>query len=141
MSPRQCTSDYTATTPVSASPRTISCSGGSANNYTFNTTATAQLTIGKASLVVTPDAKSRTYGQAAPTYTFGVTGFQNSETAATAAGYVAPTCTSDYTATTPVSASPRTISRSGGSANNYTFNTTATAQLTNSVEVIDDHRQ
>ena len=101
---------------------------GSSNN--FGQSPAPTLTVSKASLVVTPDAKSRTYGQAAPTYTFGVTGFQNSETAATAAGYVAPTCTSDYTATTPVSASPRTISCSGGSANNYTFNTTATAQLT-----------
>ena len=87
------------------------------------------LTISKATLVVTPDAKTRTYGQAAPAYTFSVTGFQNSETAGTAAGYVAPTCTSDYTPTTPVSASPRTITCSGGSANNYMFNTTATAQL------------
>ncbi|MDX6480075.1 MAG: hypothetical protein QOG85_585, partial [Gaiellaceae bacterium] len=87
-----CTSDYTTTTNVAASPRTISCSGGSANNYSFNTSATANLTVTKASLTVTPDPQSRTYGQAAPSYTFSVTGFQNGQTAGTASGYVAPSC-------------------------------------------------
>ncbi len=125
-----CTSTYTATTSVASSPLTISCSGGSATNYSFNTTATAALTIAKASLTVTPAAKSRTYGDAVPAYTFGVSGFKNGETALTAAGYVAPTCTSTYTATTSVASSPLTISCSGGSATNYSFNTTATAALT-----------
>jgi len=108
---------------------TISCSGGSADDYTFNTTATAQLTVSAKVLTVTPDAKSRTYGDAAPTYTFNVTGFANGDTAGTAAGYVAPTCSSSYSSTTPVSASPLTISCSGGSADDYTFDTTATANL------------
>jgi len=125
-----CGSDYTHTTPVADSPRTISCSGGSADNYSFNTDATAQLTISKASLTVTPDDGSRTYGQDAPLYTFTITGFVNGQDATTASGYTAPTCGSDYTHTTPVADSPRTISCSGGSADNYSFNTDATAQLT-----------
>jgi len=83
----------------------------------------------KSTLTVTPDAKSRTYGDAAPTYTFDVTGFILGDTAGTAAGYVAPTCSSSYSSTTPVSASPLTISCSGGSADDYTFDTTATANL------------
>ena len=79
---------------------------------------------------MTPDPKFRTYGQAAPTYTFGVTGFQNSETELTAGGYVAPSCTSDYSATTNVADSPRLITCSGGSATNYLFDTTATSTVT-----------
>ena len=211
-----CTSAYTPATPVASSPLTITCSGGSATNYTFSTTATALLTIGKANqaalvitgtsspatygstqtlgttggsgtgavsystgastacsvvgnvltitassgscsvtatkagdpnynatssstvaitpakavLTVTPDPQSRTYGQAAPAYTFSVTGFAPGENAGTAAGYVAPACTSAYTPATPVASSPLTITCSGGSATNYTFSTTATALLT-----------
>ena len=125
-----CTSAYTSTTAVSAGPLTISCSGGSADNYTFDTSATAALTIAKKSLTVTPDAKSRTFGDAAPTYTFQVTGFVSGEDASTAAGYVAPVCGSSYTSTTAVSASPLTITCSGGSADDYTFDTSATASLT-----------
>ena len=59
-----------------------------------------------------------------------MTGFRNSENAGTAAGYVAPVCTSAYTSATPVADSPLTITCSGGSATNYTFDTTATAVLT-----------
>src|SRR5204862_376542 len=62
--------------------------------------------------------------------TFSVTGFQNGQNAGTASGYSAPSCTSDYTTTTTVAQSPRTISCSGGSADNYSFDTSATANLT-----------
>ena len=95
-----------------------------------NASGTVAIAIGKVSLTVTPDAKSRTYGQAIPTYTFSVTGFVNGETTGTAAGYVAPSCTSGYTTSTPVAGSPLTITCSGGSATNYAFDTSATAQLT-----------
>ena len=208
-----CTSAYTVSTPVASSPLTISCAGGSATDYTFDTSATAQLTIARADqlitfgalanktygdpdfsvgatassglavtftsatpavcsvtgttvhlvaaggctiranqagdanwnpapqiaqgfavstavLTVTPDAQSRTYGQTAPLYTFSVTGFAPGENAANAAGYVAPSCTSAYTVSTPVASSPLTISCAGGSATDYTFDTSATAQLT-----------
>ena len=108
---------------------TITCSGGSATNYTFTTAATATATVIKATLTVTPDAKSVTYGDAAPTLTFNVNGFKNSQTAANAAGYVAPTCSSSYT-TTSVALTPVAISCSGGTATNYIFNTTATASIT-----------
>ena len=124
-----CSSAYSSTTAVSASPLTITCSGGSADNYTFDTSASAQLTVSAKVLTVTPDAKSLTYGDAAPTHTFNVAGFAGGESAGTAAGYVAPICSSAYSSTTAVSASPLTISCSGGSADNYTFDTTATANL------------
>jgi hypothetical protein len=131
-----CSSSYSSTTTLSSSPVIISCSGGSADDYTFDTTATAELTVSAKSLLVTPDAKSRTYGEAAPTYTFDVTGFVNGDTAGTAAGYSAPSCSSSYSSTTPVSASTVTISCSGGSADDYTFDTTATAQLTVSAKLL-----
>ncbi len=59
-----------------------------------------------------------------------VTGFRNSETTGSAAGYVAPSCSSAYTTSSPVSPPTLTVSCSGGSATNYTFDTSATAQLT-----------
>ena len=101
------------------------------SNYSLMLSGTTvNFTISKASLTVTPDDGSRTYGQDAPLYTFTITGFVNGQDATTASGYTAPTCGSDYTHTTPVADSPRTISCSGGSADNYSFNTDATAQLT-----------
>lgn len=116
-------------TSTAGTTHTITCSGGLATNYTFTTTATATATVTKATLTVTPDAKSVNYGDAAPTLTFNVNGFRNSQTASTAAGYSAPTCSSSYT-TTSVAGTPVTISCSGGSATNYIFNTTTTASIT-----------
>jgi len=89
---------------------------------------TGSVTIGPAPLVVTPNPISLSFGSPVPAYAFTVTGFKNGETPLTAADYVAPTCTSPYTSTTPVST--LTITCSGGSARNYTFTTTATATLT-----------
>ncbi len=77
--------------------------------------------IAKATLNVAPDAQSMVFGDPVPTYTFDITGWFHGDTAGTAAGFVAPTCTSSYTPTTPTSSSPLTISCSGGSADNYTF--------------------
>ena len=82
----------------------------SSDNVHSGSSNNTNLTVNKATLTVTPDPQSRTYGQAAPSYTFSVTGFQNGENAGTASGYVAPSCTSDYTVTTTVAQSPRAIS-------------------------------
>ena len=65
--------------------------------------------IDPATPVVTPTDESRTYGDPVGSYGFGVTGFVNGEDASTAAGYTAPVCSSAYSPTTPVSASPLTI--------------------------------
>src|ERR1035437_4985576 len=134
---------YTSTTlgpcTVSGNTLTIIASSGTCSvhatkaadvNYGAATSATVPITLNKATLTVTPDAQAMTYGQPAPTYTFSVTGFRNGETALTAAAYVAPSCTSAYTSSTPISSSPLPISCSGGSATNYTFDTSATAVLT-----------
>jgi len=125
-----CSSSYSATTDVAASAPTISCSGGSADNYTFDNSATALVTVSKKSVTVSPDPQSLVYGDSVPTYTFNVSGLANGQSTGSAAGYSAPVCSSSYTSTTNVSASPLTISCSGGSADNYTFDTSATSDLT-----------
>src|SRR5205807_3735314 len=73
-----------------------------------------------------------TYVLSRSSYSRTVTGFLNGqgpEATTTAAGYTAPSCTSSYTATTPVASSPLTISCSGGAANNYSFDTSKTAKI------------
>lgn len=103
------------------------------------------LSVGKGILSVTPDAKSRTFGQAVPTYSFSVTGFVNAETADTAAGYQTPTCTSAYTVATNVADSPLSISCSGGQADNHTFDyqpaslTIVKADQTITIQSLPDH--
>jgi Bacterial Ig-like domain (group 3)/MBG domain (YGX type)/FlgD Ig-like domain len=87
------------------------------------------LTVSKKTLVITPDAKTVAYSSDPPAYTFGVSGWELGESKATAAGYVDPTCTSPYT-TTSAAGTPLTITCSGGSAANYTFDTSASATLT-----------
>ena len=124
-----CVVNSYSVTSSAASTHTITCSGGSSTNYTFVTTATAVATVIKATLSVTPDAKSVTYGDGAPTLTFNVNGWKNAQSAANAAGYVAPTCSSAYTTTSPAG-TPVSITCSGGSATNYDFNTSATASIT-----------
>src|SRR6476620_1612318 len=81
-------------------------------------------------MTVTPDDQDRTYGDPVGSYSKVVTGFVNNENPSTASGYTAPTCTSAYTASTPVASSQLTISCSGGSADNYSFDTSKTAKLT-----------
>jgi len=129
LAPTCSASSYSRLTSNAATIHTISCAGGSATNYTFTTTATATATVTKAILTVTPAAKSVTYGDVAPILTFVVNGWQNSQTAANAADYIAPTCSaSSYSRTSPA-LTPVTISCSNGTANNYSFDITTTASI------------
>lgn len=91
------------------------------DNYAGETTKT--FTIGKATLTATADDKSRAYGEANPDLTVTVTGFVNGETAATAAGYTAPTATTTA-ATSETNVGSYDITVSGGAATNYKFNYT-----------------
>lgn len=121
-----CDSNYVQFDPVGPYP--ITCSGGAATNYTFDTSATATLTVDAALLTVDPSDVTLHYGAPEPTFDFDVTGFVGLETAVSAAGYTGPTCDSDYDAGDPVGT--YTITCSGGSASAYTFDTTSTATLT-----------
>jgi hypothetical protein len=110
---------------AAAGSYTIACSGGAAADYTFNDTATATLTVGQATLIVTPAPQSILYGQADPGFSYTITGYQNGETAS--ALISAPSCGVSGADT---DVGTYTISCSGGAAANYSFNDTATATLT-----------
>ena len=94
-------------------------SGGANYAVTFVNNTTGQ--ISPASLTATAPSLTVHFGDPVPSYSCAVTGFVHGETAATAAGYSAPTCSCPYTPTTQVSASPLTINCSGGSATDYSF--------------------
>jgi hypothetical protein len=68
-----CSTTATATSPVSPPTYPINCSGQTALNYTINYVAGA-LTIAKASLSVTANSTSRTYGASNPAFTGTLTG-------------------------------------------------------------------
>lgn len=59
---------------TNAGQYTISCSGGADKNVDLTQTATATLTVNKASVVVTAKNATKVYGAAEPTYGFTTTG-------------------------------------------------------------------
>jgi hypothetical protein len=121
-----------ANSSVAGSPYTISCGVGTlaASNYSF-TAANGQLTVTRAPLTVTADAKSRAYGAANPALTYTITGYQNGENATTANVTGTPTLSTTAAANSSVAGSPYTISCGVGTlaAPNYSF-TAANGQLT-----------
>jgi outer membrane protein OmpA-like peptidoglycan-associated protein len=119
-----CTTAYTNTTPVSSSGIATTCSGAVAANYSFTYNPGA-ITINRKGLTVTASSHTVTYGDATPTVTPSYSGFVNSQTAAVFT--TAPTCTTAYTNTTPVSSSGIATTCSGAVAANYSFNYTAGA--------------
>ena len=58
----------------------------SAANYDFTPLVSGTLTVTKAPLTVTADAKSMTYGQTLPAFTYVITGFVNGDTTAVVTG-------------------------------------------------------
>jgi hypothetical protein len=116
---------------------TITCVGGTANNYSFTIGAPATATMVRAPLAVVADAKSVTYGGNLPSLTFAINGWVNSESAANAAGYSAPTCTTSPSyATTTAAGSSISITCSGASATNYSFSYTPAALTINKVSTL-----
>lgn len=103
-------------------------SGADADNYaapqesTFNTGV-----ITKRQLTATVGTYTKTYGQGNPSFIVNVSGFVNGEDASTAENYLAPTAVSSADAGTAAGTS--TITLSGGSATNYSFNTSDTGTL------------
>jgi len=109
---------YTVATNVGVVP--ITCTGGSATNYTFDNTASSSLTITKATASITAASRSVVYGTVGPVFGFTVSGLKNGQTAGTVAGLVAPVCSSTYTALTNVGTVP-VVSCAGASSTNYNF--------------------
>jgi hypothetical protein len=114
-SPPTIATTATATSPAGAYPITLS--GGTDNNYTINR-VNGTLTISKAPLTATADAKTKTYGDVNPTLTFSYTGFRGSDNASVVD--VPPSVSS--TATQCSNAGNYPITLAGGSDNNYTIN-------------------
>jgi sugar lactone lactonase YvrE len=93
-------------------------------DYAVNIYFAGEYDVTPATLTVTPDPQSIHIGDPDPTFSFGITGYQNNEDASVIS--VQPTCgvvgahsaEGDYT-----------ISCTGGSAPNYAFDTTATSTL------------
>ncbi len=96
---------------------TISLSGGSDNNYTFGTLTAGTLTVNKATLTVTADNKSKTYGAANPTLTVSYSGFVNGDDASDI--ITEPAAITSANASSDVGTYD--ITASGGIDDNYDF--------------------
>ncbi|NBU76707.1 MAG: hypothetical protein EBS30_16080, partial [Planctomycetes bacterium] len=93
-----------------------------ASNYTFVPGADATLTINRATLTVTADAKSKTYDNAVFTnaqYSSTITGYQGSDTGSVITGV--PTYSGTAMAATAAGSYTITSGVGGMSATNYTF--------------------
>ena len=68
---------------VLGSPYTITCTPGTLTspNYSFQTGSTANFAISRRVLSVNADSKTKTYGAADPTFTYGFSGFASVENA------------------------------------------------------------
>ncbi len=108
----------TTNTIVGSSVISVTAGGLSAANYTFSFT-NGQLTIGKATLNVTADPKSRLYGQTNPVFTASYSGFVNGENNSVLSGN--PSVTSAATTNSPVNTYTITAGTGNLSAANYTF--------------------
>src|SRR5439155_826588 len=126
------TTTATPSSPVSGGPYTITASVGtlSSGNYNFSF-ADGQLTVTKATLMVTANNTNRVYGATNPVFTVSYSGFVNGETLETSDVTGQPELTSPADATSTVEGNPYTITAGLGtlSSTNYSFSF-ADGQLT-----------
>ncbi|HXA29420.1 MAG TPA: MBG domain-containing protein [Candidatus Angelobacter sp.] len=126
-----CTSDAPAS--PAAGSYTITCSGGTAANYTLSHLP-ATLAVDRAPLTVTADATSMAYGGTVPALTATITGFVNGGGSGVVSG--TPSCTTTATSTSATGHYPITCGVGSLSASNYSFSfvagtlTVGAAQLT-----------
>ena len=104
---------------------TITASGASDNNYTFNY-ATGTLTINQAVLTITTQDISREYGLANPALTVAYSGFKNGEDESVLDSMFSVSTTATITS----NVGSYGITASGGSDTNYSLNFVNTGQLT-----------
>ncbi|MFN7929667.1 MAG: MBG domain-containing protein, partial [Blastocatellia bacterium] len=111
----------TATTSSNVGQYAIAAAAGTlaASNYDF-VFASGALTIGKATLTVTADNQTRTYGAVNPTLTATFSGFVNGDTAQALSGEAALTTTAS--ASSAVGSYPITAATGTLAATNYDFN-------------------
>ncbi len=84
----------------------------SATNYDFTPFVNGTLTINKAHLTVTADAKTRVYGASNPTFTATLSGFVNGETDASLRGIAALSGAAAFSGTGPSSVATTTVGNS-----------------------------
>jgi len=106
-----CTTTATSTSGPGTYP--ITCSGGTATNYTLSYVP-GTLTIGPAPATVAADNKTIVYGQPLPALTYTVLGLLNGDPQSVVSGVV---CTTTATSTSAAGTYP--ITCSGGTATNY----------------------
>jgi hypothetical protein len=95
----------------------ISCSGGTASDYTL-TYVPGTLTVTPAPLTITADNKTRPFGVANPAFTYTVSGLQAGDQVSALSAQ--PICITSATATSPVGTYP--INCTGAASPNYTIN-------------------
>jgi hypothetical protein len=114
------TTPPTLTTPASISSPVgsypIMASGAVDPNYTISY-VNGTMTVGKATLAVTPNPATMVYGGTVPVLTATYTGFANGDNPSDLGAE--PTLTTTATATSPSGSYP--ITASGGASSNYTF--------------------
>ncbi len=113
------TASTTATSTSSAGTYPITVAGGVASNYLFSYVG-ADLTINQATLTVTAEDQSRSYGADNPALAFAYEGFVNGEDATVLT--TVPTATT--TATSTSSVGTYAITAAGGEDDNYAFSYT-----------------
>jgi hypothetical protein len=110
-----CTTTATPTSVPGTYP--IDCALGtlSATNYVFDVTGSADLSVTTAALTITTDPATRVYGDANPSFTASIVGFQNGDTIADLGG------TLDFaTAAAPTSGvGPYAVTPTGLTSSNY----------------------
>ncbi|HZY81985.1 MAG TPA: MBG domain-containing protein [Cyclobacteriaceae bacterium] len=114
------TASTTATTTSGTGSYDITLSGGIDNNYTINK-VNSTLTIGKATLTVKADNKSRVVGLSNPEFTLTYSGFKNNEGVDVI--NTRPTATTTAVTNSPAGTYP--INVAGGSDDHYDFQYTA----------------
>jgi hypothetical protein len=122
--PLTCTTTATAGSPVGTYP--ITCSGLTSADYSFSYVG-GQLTIGPATISVTPDPQSRAYGAANPALTVSYGGFVNGDTASVLSG--APSCSTPATPASPTGSYSIACTLGTLSATNYVFDLSADGSL------------
>ncbi len=119
VSPAVCTTNATSTSPAGSYPTT--CSGAVDPNYTIVYSAAGTLTVNRAALTVTAANATMVSGQAVPTLTATIAGFQNGETLATSGVSGSASCTTTATSSSAAGTYPITCTTGTLAAANYTF--------------------
>ncbi len=118
------TATCSAVSSLSAGAHLITATyGGDINFAPSSSSSPVDWTVTPATLTVTADNVSRTYGDANPTLTVTYDGFKNGETLGTSGVTGSPSLSTTATPTSAVSGSPYTITAAVGtlSAENYQF--------------------